>query len=422
MESRVPRCEDFRAGAVRQGRWIGWAFIAFFLSFFSAPASAASFDCKKAKTSFEKLVCSDIELSRLDEELAVTYKNALAASTDKNAQRNVQRAWLELARRKFTTITSLAHAYKRQIAYWRSFPFDYTHEKIARERAFAVRGATERLDCSSEATRILSRTRSYQDGEMWRNAIYLECLTGLLIAKQFDQVKREIAAMDGNPQIWGTRLLPRLGLIPNIMVHGVDNVEMALIFFECRSAAPYRGPELEDLVRVLLTRIAIDGDEPTMKGGGEFFFLGQFFRSISNNSCLERSYVVRLYNLLLDGGLDTAYWTEDYDGWIGKNGNVNSISNVMALGDEVLVSRILEGGVTTNPNIAMALFMHAPSLRMLRLVERFGFLITKEQASQIVRRFEVLRTLDTEEIEHTTFSGYLDSDLEIVAYIQSLTN
>ncbi|WP_160296756.1 hypothetical protein [Sphingomonas sp. ERG5] len=36
----------------------------------TAPAGAASFDCAKASTRVEKLVCSDPQLSRLDERLA----------------------------------------------------------------------------------------------------------------------------------------------------------------------------------------------------------------------------------------------------------------------------------------------------------------------------------------------------------------
>ncbi|MDR2790403.1 MAG: hypothetical protein LBB59_05460 [Campylobacteraceae bacterium] len=37
----------------------------------------ASFDCQKAKTDIEKLVCSDEELSRLDEELNEAYKEII---------------------------------------------------------------------------------------------------------------------------------------------------------------------------------------------------------------------------------------------------------------------------------------------------------------------------------------------------------
>lgn len=35
------------------------------------PAQAASFDCAKAGTKVEKLICGDVELSKLDEELRI---------------------------------------------------------------------------------------------------------------------------------------------------------------------------------------------------------------------------------------------------------------------------------------------------------------------------------------------------------------
>lgn len=57
---------------------------------------AASFDCAKAQTPSEKLICSDPTLSKLDEQLAVTYKTMRAQLT-KEAQNNIkrtQREWL----------------------------------------------------------------------------------------------------------------------------------------------------------------------------------------------------------------------------------------------------------------------------------------------------------------------------------------
>ena len=44
--------------------------IVLFLGFFVFFAHAASFDCTKASTSIEKHICSDANLSVLDEELA----------------------------------------------------------------------------------------------------------------------------------------------------------------------------------------------------------------------------------------------------------------------------------------------------------------------------------------------------------------
>ncbi|MFH0783567.1 MAG: lysozyme inhibitor LprI family protein [Pseudomonadota bacterium] len=58
-------------------------------------AQAASFDCTKATTTVEKLVCSDAELSKLDEELATIYASALAATKYSDAVKKEQRIWLK---------------------------------------------------------------------------------------------------------------------------------------------------------------------------------------------------------------------------------------------------------------------------------------------------------------------------------------
>ena len=59
-------------------------------------ASAASFDCAKARTKVEKLICKDPQLSRQDEDLAKTYGEALKLWDGKIAAyvRLNQRGWV----------------------------------------------------------------------------------------------------------------------------------------------------------------------------------------------------------------------------------------------------------------------------------------------------------------------------------------
>lgn len=49
------------------------------------PATAASFDCTKARSVPEKLICGDAELSRKDEQLAHLFERAKAAAPDRAA-------------------------------------------------------------------------------------------------------------------------------------------------------------------------------------------------------------------------------------------------------------------------------------------------------------------------------------------------
>lgn len=57
---------------------------------------AASFDCGKASSKVEKLICTDDELSHLDEYLSVIYKKAVASSKNPTAVKEKQRKWLRV--------------------------------------------------------------------------------------------------------------------------------------------------------------------------------------------------------------------------------------------------------------------------------------------------------------------------------------
>jgi len=62
----------------------------------NTPLWAASFDCKKASTEMEKIICDDAELSGLDSKMAKAYKKLLAALPKAEAKVLLedQREWL----------------------------------------------------------------------------------------------------------------------------------------------------------------------------------------------------------------------------------------------------------------------------------------------------------------------------------------
>jgi uncharacterized protein len=57
-------------------------------------AAAASFDCAKAKSRLEVLICSEPRLSALDQELADAYRAALSKTNDRKTLIHWQRDWL----------------------------------------------------------------------------------------------------------------------------------------------------------------------------------------------------------------------------------------------------------------------------------------------------------------------------------------
>jgi len=61
---------------------------------FSSSLYAASFDCSKAMTNVEKMICEDDLLSKQDEILATTYTTALKKAPDIQTLKQQQRDWL----------------------------------------------------------------------------------------------------------------------------------------------------------------------------------------------------------------------------------------------------------------------------------------------------------------------------------------
>jgi uncharacterized protein len=84
---------------------------------YGATSIAASFDCDKATTITEKAVCTDSQLSALDDQMVQSYKNALAHSSDRNALTATQRSWLSQKRNTCRgDITCLQQAYTARLS------------------------------------------------------------------------------------------------------------------------------------------------------------------------------------------------------------------------------------------------------------------------------------------------------------------
>jgi len=78
------------------------------------PVHAASFDCSKARTPQEKLICFDYRLSDLDSQLAWSYMEALKQAKNPVALKQSQKNWVA-ARGKCTNVNCIIHAYVKRI-------------------------------------------------------------------------------------------------------------------------------------------------------------------------------------------------------------------------------------------------------------------------------------------------------------------
>jgi len=77
---------------------------------------SASFDCKKAKSFTEKAICSDDELSALDEALALEFKETMSRSLKSDAVKKAQLDWMKNTRDKCKDIDCIKASYRKRIA------------------------------------------------------------------------------------------------------------------------------------------------------------------------------------------------------------------------------------------------------------------------------------------------------------------
>lgn len=89
------------------------------LLFWSAPTSAASFDCAKATTKIEHMICTTPELSKLDNGLSKLYRNARNIEFDASDVVRAQRAWMK-SRDSCEHAVCLSRLYKERIDALRS--------------------------------------------------------------------------------------------------------------------------------------------------------------------------------------------------------------------------------------------------------------------------------------------------------------
>lgn len=78
--------------------------------------TAPSFNCAKASTLIEDLICKDENLAKLDVKLASAYAESLKTSDDKAALKSTQLDWMKSRRNKCTSVQCLADAYAERIA------------------------------------------------------------------------------------------------------------------------------------------------------------------------------------------------------------------------------------------------------------------------------------------------------------------
>ncbi len=97
---------------------------------------AASFDCETARTKVEKMICSDEELSRQDEQLAELYTKSLAVVSYKDDLKLQQRHWIKNERNTCKNKDCLRLVYSARIGILEN---TYAAAKIVRTHPSSVK-------------------------------------------------------------------------------------------------------------------------------------------------------------------------------------------------------------------------------------------------------------------------------------------
>jgi uncharacterized protein len=156
--------------------------------FFLAPGLclAAGFDCNRATTLVEKLVCADQGLSQLDESLSKTYKEVLRWARDPAGFKREQVKWLREVRDLCTDGPCLEKEYRNRLA---------VLEKLLPEKSPADRQAhAASFDCGkaeSEAEKMICGNDELSRLDKSLNKAYLQVLERTDIKKQIIKGQRQ---------------------------------------------------------------------------------------------------------------------------------------------------------------------------------------------------------------------------------------
>ena len=104
-------------------------------------AHAASFDCAKAHSKVEKMICVDAELSRLDDDLSARYQQVWNEYQQDEEIRQVQKQWLK-SRDACRDVKCLSNHYTQRLASLKEpflAPFGYyLNESLPQQRRTPV--------------------------------------------------------------------------------------------------------------------------------------------------------------------------------------------------------------------------------------------------------------------------------------------
>jgi uncharacterized protein len=192
---------------------------------FTSGVQAASFDCTKASTNVEKMICNDANLSTLDENMAAAYSRVLMKYSNFVGIKQQQRDWIS-QRNQCKEITCLTNEYNKRIAELQKvhpvyvpiypedlseFDVDCTKAKSKVEKIICQEGGDplEKLVARQHKIMLywlqwaLMRSKHKHDvietQRQWRTQVRDACTNGNCLTDVYPKRSRELEALSERP-------------------------------------------------------------------------------------------------------------------------------------------------------------------------------------------------------------------------------
>lgn len=246
-------------------------------------ALAASFDCTKAATSVEKMICADNNLSELDEKLGKAYLEAGKKYPDTTALKQEQRAWLK-ERNKCGNSDCLRNKYQERIAVLSQASEPLLERIMSKDLSLNDYRVVDRYNDSKDLLAVrMSRLQDMINKEEWKSLLektdtewreYRDALCKL----QYQIKQSSSDTIDKNNQSYELECRTGLTSERNNRLENMRNLIIATEDFQQKLAQPNTpgtksadqdrnielNHELEEIVNVLMKRLRSNIDE----GGG----------------------------------------------------------------------------------------------------------------------------------------------------------
>ena len=92
------------------------AFLAIAIGLANPAPVIAALDCSRAKSSTEKLLCSNPRLAEADERMALAFRGAIHRGADPKTLMETQRVWIDDARDVCNDVECMLRAYEERIS------------------------------------------------------------------------------------------------------------------------------------------------------------------------------------------------------------------------------------------------------------------------------------------------------------------